>query len=415
MSLTRKLKMKHINTIFIFLILLSCSKDDDAINPQNVEEETIEIPTSTVDYNNMENWTFHPNKTTILPPYNLDIAVIDKNLQIEEVIPITNNATTNTGVDVFWVHPTLLNTVQNLTEPENIAIEEQDKIRIGLTTLAQGGLLSKYGRFFAPHYRQSSGRTYGSDIDKELQAEIIATSYSDIKASFLHYLNNFNNGNKIILAGHSQGTFMLAMLLRDEFDNSPNLTNKLVVAALGGIGYLYANQGEYKGGWWQNIPLCTTTNECGCISNWTTFDESQSLPNINYGLPQFNPYFINSGLVYRAFNENEDWFFQDFSYYNTTTSSLKNYITPDASYNLGGNSNFIAFDSLYSVRHRRDNQHKVTMSLSFNPLTNDQRPNDLADAQNHPNYSNWGYHTKDYHIYLWALMEQIDEKLANCN
>ncbi|MCV6631615.1 MAG: DUF3089 domain-containing protein [Flavobacteriaceae bacterium] len=407
--------MRPIHILSIFLILLSCGKGNSPNSTNDIGEKTIEIPTSTVDYNAMENWSFHPNKTTILPSYNLDIAAINKNLQIEEVIPITNNSSKNTGIDVFWVHPTLLNAVQNLTQPENIAIEAQDKIRIGLTTLAQGGLLSKYGRFFAPHYRQSSGRTYGSDIDKELQAKIIATSYSDIKASFLHYLNNFNNGNKIILAAHSQGSFMLAMLLRDEFDNTPNLTNKLVVAALGGIGYLYAKQGTYKGGWWQNIPLCTTTNQCGCISNWTTFNESQSLPSIHYGLPQFNPYFVNNGLVYRAFNENEDWFFQDYSYYSATSTPLKNYIAPDANYNLGGNSNFIAFDSLYAVRHRRDSQHKVTMSLLYNPLPNDQRPNDLADAQNHPNYSNWGYHTKDYHIYLWALMAQIDEKLANCN
>ncbi|WP_420573274.1 DUF3089 domain-containing protein [Kordia sp.] len=407
--------MKYIHIFFLSLILLSCSKNDEPIEENNAEVDTIEIPSSNIDYNNMENWSFHPNKTTILPSYNLDIAVIDKDLQIEEIIPITNNATTNTGVDVFWVHPTLLSIPQNLTEPKNIAIEEQDKVRIGLTTIAQGGLLSKYGRMFAPHYRQSSGKTYGDDTDKELQAEIIATSYSDVKASFLHYLNNFNNGNKIILAGHSQGSYMLAMLLRDVFDTNSVLRDKLVIAALGGMGYIYANQGEYKGGWWENIPLCTTTNECGCISNWATFDESQTIPEINYGLPEFNPYLINSGLVYRAFNENQDWFVQDFSYYTSTSSSLKNYITPDSNYNLGGNSNFIAFDDLYSVRHRRDEEQKVALSVEYNPLPNDQRPNDLASEQNHPNYSNWGYHTKDYHIYLWALMEQIDEKLTNCN
>ncbi|WP_372938402.1 hypothetical protein, partial [Seonamhaeicola sp.] len=97
------------------------------------------------------------------------------------------------------------------------------------------------------------------------------------------------------------------------------------------------------------------------------------------------------------------------------TSTLKNYIAPDASYHLGGDNNFIAFNNLYSVKHKREGMQKVVLSVSHNPLVNDQRPNDLEDEKSHPNYPNWGYHTKDYHIYLWALMEQIDEKLNNCN
>lgn len=403
--------MKKIVLFLTIIFLSGCSSNEDVQIPQ----QTIDIPASTVDYNSTENWAFHPNKTTILPSYNLNISVIDDNLEIQDEIVITNNATTNTGVDVFWVHPTLLSATQNFNSVNTIAITQQDKITIGLTIIAQGGLLSKYGRMFAPHYRQSTARTYSADIDKELQANTIATSYSDVKAAFLNYLNNYNNGNKIILAGHSQGSYLLAMLLRDVFDNNDTLRNQLVVAALGGMNYSYANQGTYNGGWWQNIPLCTATNECGCVSNWTSFDESQSLPDINYGLPEFNPYLINSGLVYRAFDAETDWFVQDFSYYNETSSVLQNYITPDANYNLGGANNFIAFNNLYTVRQRRDGQHKVALSVAYNPLVNDERPNELDAEQNHPNYLNWGYHIKDYHIYLWALMQQIDEKIANCN
>lgn len=405
------------NTILIILSILffSCSKNEPVETKEDTELETIEMPTSTVDYTNLENWSFHPNKTTILPYYNLDISVINKDLQIEESIPIINNAATNTGVDVFWVHPTLLSTTQSISAVKVIPIEEQDKINIGLTIIAQGGLLSKYGRMFAPYYRQSSGITYGDNIDKELQANVIATSYSDVKAAFLNYLDNYNNGNKIILAGHSQGSYLIALLLRDLFDTNAVLRTKLVTAALGGMDYIYAEQGKYSGGWFKNIPLCTSTNECGCVHNWASFDDEQTIPEINYGLPEFNPYLINSGLVYRAFNETTDWFVQDFSYYNENPSTLKNYIAPDASYNLGGDNNFIAFNNLYSVKHKREGMLKVVLSVSHNPLVNDQRPNDLEDEKSHPNYPNWGYHTKDYHIYLWALMEQIDEKLNNCN
>ncbi|WP_159090814.1 hypothetical protein [Aquimarina aquimarini] len=105
---------------------------------------------------------------------------------------------------------------------------------------------------------------------------------------------------------------------------------------------------------------------------------------------------------------------QDFSYYGETSEPLENYITPNANYSLGNGANFIAFNGLYNVRQKRDDVQKVVLSVDHNPLMNDQRPNDLEREQNSPNYADFGYHTKDYHIYLWALMQQIDEKINNC-
>ncbi|WP_052823435.1 DUF3089 domain-containing protein [Neotamlana sedimentorum] len=413
--------MKKLLLLALIILQTACSKSDNGGTEEEQEDdddpvtEVIDIPTSTVDFENTENWVIHPEKTTLLPFYNLDIALIDENLNIEETIAVENNATVNTGVDVFWVHPTILTTAQSAFTPQNIPIDQQDKLLINLTIIAQGGLLAKYGRVFAPHYRQSSGKTYDETTDKEEQANIIATSYSDVKAAFLEYLNNYNNGNKIIIAGHSQGSYLLGMLLRDVFDENPTLRDQLVVAALAGMAYVYAEEGQYKGGWWENIPLCTTTNECGCISNWAAFDEAQDIPDINPGLPEFNPYLINSGLVYRAFNETEDWFVQDFSYYGETATNLDYYITPDSSYDYAEEANFIAFNNFYTARQRREANQKVVLSINFEAQPNDQRPNELEDEQDHINYSNWGYHTKDYHIYLWALMSQIDEKLEHCN
>ncbi|EAS19040.1 hypothetical protein BBFL7_00489 [Flavobacteria bacterium BBFL7] len=405
--------MRYILLAPLIFTLFSCSNSDN-LNQQNNEiTEDIDIPVSTVDYNSLNNWVFHPDKTSILTNYNLDIEVIDQNLQVEQIIPITNNSSTNTGIDVFWVHPTQ---ITDNSFAGNVEISDQPGVLISLTIIAQGGLLSKYGRMYAPRYRQSTGLVYlDENIDKEVQANYIATSYSDVKTAFLNYLNNHNNGNKIILAGHSQGSYLIAMLLRDLFDNDSLLRSKLLTASLGGMGYVYAKENLYRGGWWENIPLCTTTDQCGCIHNWASFDEQQNIIDINYSLPMFNPYLLNSGLVYRKFDMNEDWFAQDFSYYGTNTVALKNYITPNTSYNLGNGANFIAFNGLYDVRQKREGPLKVALSLQHNSILNDLRPDELGIEQNNVNYSNWGYHTKDYHIYLWALMSQIDEKINGCN
>lgn len=395
--------MKKTFILFLILIAISCTKKE---NPK----ETLQPELSHLDYSKMENWAFHPNKNgTLLENYNLDIAVINEDLQIENVIPITNNSSINTGVDVFFVHPTVLSQIN--APPQNIEIADQQEFLISATILAQGGLLSKYGRFFAPRYRQSTGTTYQSSTSKELQASVITVSYKDVKASFLDYLNNYNNGNKIILASHSQGSFLLAMLLRDVFDNDQNLKDKLVTAALGGMGYVYASQNNYIGGWWQTIPLCTTMSECGCVHNWRTFDEEQALPAINTALPEFNQNLVDQGLVYRTVNQSQDWLIQDAEFYGTSVQPLRYYIVSDANYNLGGNANFIAFDNLYNARFKRSGSHKVGLSIEYVPTASDQRPDDLANERTHPNYAYWGYHRKDYNIYLWALMEQIDLKL----
>jgi hypothetical protein len=362
------------------------------------------------DYSDLNNWAFHPDKSgTLLEGYNLDIAIIDKNLQIDSVIPISNNSMINTGVDVFFVHPTILSGIYYLAG--TIPIGNQNSFLVNATIITQGGLLSKYGRFFAPRYRQSTPPTYGKITPPEMQADTIMKSYSDIKSAFLYYLNNYNNGNKIILAGHSQGSYLLGFLLRDVFDNDEELQDKLVTAALGGMNYVYAPVLQYAGGWWKNIPLCTEFAENNCIQNWSSFKEGQDFPPINTGSPIFNKYLADSGLIYKTIDTMNHWVVQDSLYYGLNKQPLRFYIAPDAGYNLGEGTGFISFDSLYTIRLRREGSTQIGLNVSYFPEADDQRPNDLINVETDPFFSFMGYHVKDYHIYLWALLQQIDAKL----
>ena len=56
-------------------------------------------------------------------------------------------------------------------------------------------------------------------------------AYNDIKQAFDTFLEKFNNGRPIIIAGHSQGAGHAKRLLQDFFDNKP-LQEKLVAAYL---------------------------------------------------------------------------------------------------------------------------------------------------------------------------------------
>ncbi len=366
------------------------------------------------DYSDLTNWYYHPDKLlNLVENYDLDIAVISKDLSIDSLIEVDNQSTTNTGVDVFWVHPTQL--IDPPSNPTVVELSDQPFALISATILVQGALLAKYGRFFAPRYRQASPASFLNPVysDSTRAAALIST-YSDIKAAFLHYLDSHNNGNRIILAGHSQGSFLLAMLLRDLFDNNPDLRSRLVTAALGGMPYVHASSGSYLGGQWENIPLCTQKNECGCIHNWRSFKEAQTIPALVTTLPVFNQVLADSGLVYRTVNLAEDWFVHDSLIYSAESAYLRYYIAPDANYNLGGGPNFIAFDSLYLARNKRTSATKTVLAIDYIEDATDQRPNDLLPLEGGLEFLLSGFHTKDYHIYLWALLNQIDAKLDAC-
>ena len=370
--------------------------------------------TAQTDYNQLTNWYYHPDKIfNFIESYDLDIAVIGKDLSIQSVIQIENNAGNDTGTDVFWVHPTILNAPP--FAPTTIPISDQDEFQISGTILAQGALLAKYGRFFAPKYRQASPGSFLGAIYSDVErANALLETYSDIKAAFVNYLDNHNNGNKIILAGHSQGSFLLAMLLRDVFDNNPQLREQLVTASLGGMGYVYAAPNNFLGGWWENIPLCTLQDECGCVHFWRSYDNIIDLPQPVTSFPSFNQVLVDSGLVFRTTVLANDWLFQDSLFYGTVGSPLRYYIAPEVQYNLATDYNIIAFDSLYTAKLKRESNTEVGLSLEPIEYTNDLRPNDLDSLQSSATFPLGNFHQKDYHIYIWALLEQIDSKLEGC-
>ena len=402
--------MKYLLTFLLLFFILSCSSDQEE---QQLEPNAIEIPLSTINYDSMANWYFHPNQPfNFLETYDLDIAVIDENLNISSNIEVSNNATINTGIDVFWVHPTHLDNPPIV--PGTVSIDNQDTNFIGLSILAQGALLAKYGRFYAPKYRQATPVSFLSSFHtEEERAAGLLEAYSDIKASFQNYLDNHNNGNKIILAGHSQGSFLLAMLVRDLFDTNPELQEKLVTAALGGMGYVYSTDNSTLGGWWQNIGLCKVTSECGCVHFWRSYENDLTIPEPNSTLPSYSETLKNSGLVFRTTDENNDTFFQDDLIFDTQSSPLR-YITPGIQYNFSNGANFVAFDNMYTGRFKRESTIKTGLAVDYIANITDLRPNELENLVNPSSFEVGDYHIRDYHIYIWALMQQIDDKINTC-
>ena len=77
---------------------------------------------------------------------------------------------------------------------------------------------------FVPYYRQS-GLRYAGDVYKRtgnIDAAISGMPYDDITAALDYYFEHYNQGRPFIIAGHSQGSAIVRLLLKKYFKEHPD-------------------------------------------------------------------------------------------------------------------------------------------------------------------------------------------------
>jgi hypothetical protein len=205
--------------------------------------------TSTVDYAKPENWAALPGKY----PNEL--------LRFGSYTP-------SDSIDVFYCYPTLIASQED--KRWNVPVEDsiQRNRVISEAIQYQASAFSFAGNMYIPYYRQAHLRSYYELENGGRDALLLA--YTDVKAAFQYYLDHYNNGKGIILAGHSQGSTHLSFILKDFFDGTP-LQKQLVAAYIPGIGIDSSN--------YQHIELMDRPDAIGGFVTWNTFkrkfDEKQ--------------------------------------------------------------------------------------------------------------------------------------------
>jgi hypothetical protein len=164
------------------------------------------------------------------------------------------------SIDVFYVYPTLI--VSNEDKRWNVPIEDsiqQNKV-LNSAVHFQASAWASSGHLYVPYYRQAHLRSYSNIENGGKSALLLA--YSDVKAAFKYYLEHYNHGHGIILAGHSQGSTHVGALLRDFFDGK-SLQNQLVAAYIPGIGFDKKQFGT--------VSFMEHPDEIGGFVTWNTF------------------------------------------------------------------------------------------------------------------------------------------------
>jgi pimeloyl-ACP methyl ester carboxylesterase len=164
-----------------------------------------------------------------------------------------------TRIDCFYVYPTVSGqdrvNATKTAEPEQKFVAEQ-----------QAGRFSQVCRPFAPVYRQLTLRAIGGRIT----AAAAQRAYGDVRSAWRDYLRNHNRGRGVVLIGHSQGTYILRQLIKDEIDRRPKVRRRLVSALLLG-GNVLVQKGRDSGGDFRNIRACRAARQTGCVIAYSAF------------------------------------------------------------------------------------------------------------------------------------------------
>lgn len=136
------------------------------------------------------------------------------------------------------------------------------------------GIYEESATMYAPYYRQMTFPAY-SLSDEEMKP-YLETAYHDVAAAFEYYIENCNNDRPIILAGFSQGSQLLLMLLEEYFDDS-EYQEKLVAAYCIGWRITEEDLAQYP-----HLKMAQGENDTGVIISFNSeaegIDESLVVP-----------------------------------------------------------------------------------------------------------------------------------------
>jgi len=174
------------------------------------------------------------------------------------------------AIDCFYVYPTVstdkaMNSDLNVDRSETLATE------------SQFARFASVCRPFAPIYRQmtlSAVAAYSAGADISQAA---ALAFRDVAAAWDNYIRTRNQGRPFVLVGHSQGSFMLQMLIARRIENNPALAARMKLAIIPGFDVLVP-EGKLVGGTFKKTPLCGHPGETGCVITWTSFREKNVPP-----------------------------------------------------------------------------------------------------------------------------------------
>lgn len=223
--------------------------------------------TAPADYANADNWLCRPGR--------MDACAIDLSTTViaadGTLTPEPYTAAADAPVDCFYVYPTV--SLDPTPNSDLVAGPEERNV-----IASQFARFGSQCRLYAPLYRQVTLTSLRASLGGMAGAALPdrALGYNDVAAAWQHYLDHDNQGRGVVLIGHSQGSGVLTQLMRAQLDKAP-LDPRLITALIIGSS-VGVPAGADAGGTFQNIPLCRTAEQLGCVITYASFRSTSPPP-----------------------------------------------------------------------------------------------------------------------------------------
>lgn len=158
---------------------------------------------SKIDYSNSDNWMFLPEENT-------------------------------KEVDAIFLYPSAFGIINEVKDD----IADIDDVNMRMMAIyyasSQASVFEESCNLYVPYYRQFTVNSLVDMIDASPEAMRYVAS-QDIYNMLDYYFENLNDGRPFILAGHSQGSVWLTVVLEDYMKEHPEYMERMVAAYV--IGY----------------------------------------------------------------------------------------------------------------------------------------------------------------------------------
>jgi hypothetical protein len=212
------------------------------------------------DYSDGRAWLCRPGRNDACAiDHTTTIVAADGTLTRE-----TWTADPNAPIDCFYVYPT----VSTDQTPNSDMTADAAELNVIRQQFARFGAKC---RPYAPLYRQVTlaglrrmlaPGSAGVTLDRGVQ-------YDDVRNAWNDYLQNDSRGRGFVLVAHSQGSFILNRLIREEIDGRP-IQSRLVSAILLGTTIAVPKDKDV-GGSFQHVPLCKSPSQTACVITFASF------------------------------------------------------------------------------------------------------------------------------------------------
>ena len=391
---------KHVLMIAALAASVSHTSAASAQQPPAAAATTTEAPKPN-DYGDPKTWLCRPGRTD-------DACAIDHTTTIVAADGTLTRETwkldPNAPVDCFYVYPTIS------TDPTPNSDMTADPAELNVIKQQFARLGSKC-RPYAPLYRQVTlaglqrllaGGGGGGALERGVQ-------YDDVRDAWNAYLKYDNKGRGFVLVAHSQGSFILNRLIREEIDGKPIQSRMLSAILLGTV--IAVPKGKDVGGSFQHVPLCHSATQLGCVVTFASYRSTipppantlfGRVPEPNMAAACTNPAALGggSGELHAYLDKSGKTI--------TSTIAPKPWVTPDQPIDTP----WVSVPGLLSAKCTSNENASGYLEVTVNGNPSDPRVDDIVgDIGRTGNVlANWGLHLIDVNLVMGNLVDIVGQQ-----